>query len=468
VSDPRETPTANPLLVLRAFSALRRSVALYPPGHVVIDQVLGELQSAVEQALDATETLRIQIIAGNAHVDGYPYRVESAANAGVLEELSRLGVECLHIDRGVSASELAGVAQLLNELGDRKAESVSIGELLIERGVERVKITKLLPVGEQRERLFSWPDAPKGIDDPEYTGVLSSARQAIGPVFAGESLEAGAVRSLVEGLADQILDRRGALAAILGVKRYENHTYCHSVNVAALAVFLGRRIELDETTLSALAEGALLHDVGKRSIPREIISKPGKLTEHEWRIVKRHPVVGAELLAPISGLGAMTPTLALEHHRDFAGGGYPDLGDEKPTPLSQLLSVVDVYEALTGARSYRPPLPPDEACLMLAKMSGDKLNPNLVRAFISLITFFPIGTAVRTSQGEVGIVIETCEDEPLHPTIVVVEREGAAVAPGYTVNTADRDERGGYLRHILETLPDSDAALEVDAFAQAG
>jgi putative nucleotidyltransferase with HDIG domain len=454
--------------VLRALSALRRSVALYPHGHVVIDQVLGELQSAVERALGATETVRIQIIGGNAHVDGYPYRVESAANPGVLEELSWLGVECLHIEPGVSASELRSVAQLLNELGDRKAEPVSISELLFERGVERVKITKLLPVGEQRGRLFSWPDAPKGIDDPEYTGVLSRARQAIGPVFEGESLEASGVRSLVEKLADQILDRRGALAAILGVKRYENHTYCHSVNVAALAIYLGRRIELDETTLSALAEGALLHDVGKRSIPREIINKPGKLTEHEWRIVQRHPVVGAELLATIPGLGPLTPTLALEHHRDFEGGGYPDLGEEIPGPLSQLLSVVDVYEALTGARSYRAPLPPDEACLMLAKMSGDKLNPILVRAFISLITFFPIGTAVRTSQDEVGIVIETCENEPLHPTIIVVERGGAAVTPGYTVNTADRDEQGAYQRHILETLLDSDAALEADAFQQAG
>jgi HD-GYP domain-containing protein (c-di-GMP phosphodiesterase class II) len=114
--------------------------------------------------------------------------------------------------------------------------------------------------------------------------------------------------------------------------------------------------------------------------------------------------LGAEVLVQTVGLRPLTPTVALEHHRAVKGTGYPDLGDAVPHLMSQIVSVADIYEAITGARSYQDPTSPEHACLVLARLAGDKLNTALVKAFVSAITFFPIGSVVRTSRDEIGVV----------------------------------------------------------------
>jgi HD-GYP domain-containing protein (c-di-GMP phosphodiesterase class II) len=172
-----------------------------------------------------------------------------------------------------------------------------------------------------------------------------------------------------------------------------------------------------------------------------------------------HPVLGAELLAQMDGLNPLTPVVALEHHRTVSGSGYPDLGaGVVPHPMSQIVSVADIYEAITGARSYQAPTPPERACLLLARLAGEKLNVALVKAFVSAITFFPIGSLVRTNREELAVVVTTNEDDPLHPTIQLVSETMAPVAD--PIDTRARDDAGAYERHVVETLqPPSDSAV---------
>jgi len=450
---------AAPLAVLKAFTALRRSMSLYPAGHAVIDQSAEELQRAVARGLNANGRLRFDIIGGTAHVDGYPFRIESQANRELIEELEQVGVDCLQIEEGVDSEQLVAAARLINEVRERNDGPISLRQELAERGVTGVSMSKLLPVGMHRGSAESAPALPPAPRDSGYAEALESARETVGSIFEGGSPDAEAVRGLLDRLGDQIVDRKSALAEILAVKRYENHTYYHSVNVASLSVLLGRRLGLSAEILEVLAEGALLHDIGKRSIPTEIINKPGPLNRREWRIVQRHPALGAEMLVTNSGFSPLSATIALEHHRNFGGAGYPDLGETKPHLMSQIVSVTDTYEALTGARTYRAPLIPDEACLILASMAGDKLNPALVRAFVSLVTFFPLGSVVRTSEGEVGVVVDTAEREPLHPTIFTIEHPQMSARSGARINTAERNGSGAYLRHIVEALPERAPAL---------
>ena len=452
----------TPIAVLRALTGLKRIVGLYPSGHSVIESSVHDFARALDDPFRDCDRIRIEIVEKTAHLEGYPYRVDSHANADALTELQQLGIECLQIDRGVGPEELAATATLLHELGDRAPSERSLRDLLRARGVEGVTMTKLVPV-ETRFRSYDWPEAPTEVLDPAYATALESAHEGIGAIFDGEMPDADSLRSLIGWVTEQVVDSSSALSQILSVKRYENHTYCHSVNVATLALLLGRRLGLDEGTLTALAESALLHDVGKRQIPTEILQKPAPLNKREWRIVQRHPVTGADILARASGLGALTPTVALEHHREFKPGGYPDLDDQTPHMLSQIVAVVDTYEALTGARPYREPLVPEEACLILARMAGEKLNPALVKAFVSLVTFFPLGSVVRTSRGEVGVVVRTSESDPLHPVIELVE--SGSRATGLRIDLAERDVSGQYPRHVVETLPRSVADLEFEPTA---
>jgi HD-GYP domain-containing protein (c-di-GMP phosphodiesterase class II) len=180
------------------------------------------------------------------------------------------------------------------------------------------------------------------------------------------------------------------------------------------------------------------------------VKKPGALDRRERRLIEAHTTLGAEILVKIDGLKPLTPTVALEHHRAYTGGGYPDLGNAVPHEMSQIVSVADIYEALTGARSYQAPLPPERAFLILARLAGDKLNSSLVKAFIGAVTFFPMGSLVMTNRNEVCVVVRTSMVEPLHPVVALVN--DAMTATLGEIDTSARAADGSYERHIVQTL----------------
>jgi putative nucleotidyltransferase with HDIG domain len=445
-TDAPSTPRLDPLPVLKALTGLRRLIGAYPSGHPMIAQKLRLLDEAVRQHLLLGPELRIDIIHGNVHLDGVWFESRDQATAPIVRELSDLGIDSLYIRDGVEIEELRAVAEFLWQppLRDQPVEAQ-----LARLNVRHISLGKLVAL-DTRWRAQQWPDAPTGPLDPAYAESLMLAQQTFENTAAGKHLDPVTVRDLVQLLIYKVARSDAALSQILAVKQYENLTYCHSVNVAMLSLLLGRQLRLDEAAMSALVEAALLHDIGKTRVPLDIVKKPGALTKHERKLIEAHTTFGAEILVQTEGLRPLTPLVALEHHRSARGGGYPALGSEVPHIMSQMVSVADIYEAITGARSYQEPTMPERACLVLARLAGDKLNTMLVKAFVSAITFFPIGSVVRTSRDEIGVVVRTNAADPLHPILALSDLE--LQHPCGRVDSAARDAAGSYERHILETL----------------
>ena len=233
-----------------------------------------------------------------------------------------------------------------------------------------------------------------------------------------------------------------------------------------LSLLLGRQLGLDDEMLTSLVEAGVLHDVGKTRIPLDVVKKPGTLDKRERKLMEAHPVQGAELLMQIDGLRPLTALVALEHHRSVLGGGYPDLGDGVvPHVMSQIVSVADIYEAVTGARSYQQPTPPERACLLMARLAGSKLNTALVKAFVNAITFFPVGSVVRTNRGELGVVFRTTVGDPLHPVIQLLDNDWQT--PLGVIDTSARGEGNAYEWHIVETVVPSTDTFDVRQFLSA-
>jgi len=438
--------------VLQGLAGLWRLTELYPDGHPIVSEAATALQTDLEACLGDRTQLRIDIIEGDLFVNGQPLRGASAAVRHGSREFTEIGIDSLHFGLGVDAGELCRLAYLLAELRDDPGSDETLEERLGQREIRHVSLGRLVPLNTQW-RYEDCPKCPQGTLDPDYAESLLRAEETFGSLIDGRNPSASNLRELVNLLVYKVARSQAALGQIVAVKQYENHTYCHSVNVAILSLLLGRELGMDEPTIARLSEAALLHDVGKTRMPLDILSKPGPLDQRERKLLERHPRLGAEILAGIPGLGPLTPTVALEHHRGYAGGGYPDLGEATPHPLSQLVAVVDIYEALTGARSYRDPALPEQACLIMARMAGEKLNPALVKVFVNSISFFPVGSLVRTSLGERGVVLSTTQGEPLHPIVGLIAGESGP--PGNlvgVVDTRDRDVAGKYVRHIAETL----------------
>lgn len=155
----------------------------------------------------------------------------------------------------------------------------------------------------------------------------------------------------------------------------------HTHGVVELAVAVGKRLGLRGTQMRDLEFGALLHDIGKLRVPKEIINKPGKLNEEEWAIIRRHPGWGQEMLDRVGGPIQQAGTIVRAHHERWDGGGYPDglAGDDIPL-AARIITVCDSYSAMTTRRSYRQPMNPHAALEELRRCSGSQFDPQIVDA----------------------------------------------------------------------------------------
>lgn len=448
-------PGAEAIAVVRELMALRRLVGLYPSDHPLIADKLRELDGIVRHRLEQSASVQVDVVRGDVHVDGEVYRQErqdGRTHAQVITELTDLGIHSLRIESGVTDAELRAVAEFLWKF-DGQHSGDAVRERLSRAGVAHVTLGRIVPL-DTRWPSRAWPDGPTGPVDPAYEEALVMAQAAFHRVSSGGDLDTNAVRDTVQLLVRRVASSNAALGHVLAVKQYENLTWCHSVNVAMLSLLIGRQIGLDGAQILALVEAALLHDIGKTRVPLEVVLKPGALDRSERKLIEAHAAYGGEILAGTAGLRPLTPTIALEHHRSVRGGGYPDLGAGViPHPMSQIVSVADVYEALTGARSYKEPTPPERACVILARIAGEQLNPALVKAFVSTVTFFPIGSFVRTNRDETGVVIRTNPEDPLRPVIALLREDLSGVIA--EVDLADRSAEG---HHVVETIPPPEGA----------
>jgi len=458
-----EADRVDPVALLKGLVSLRRLTGLYPAGHPTIEQKLTELDDAVQRHIRGTAALRLDVIHGSALLDGIPFRQDSETQAQILRELTDLGIDSIHIAAGVTRHELLAMSEFLWQL-----KEAPIGEpidvQLAARQIRHITLGRLVPL-DTRWKVVQWPDSPTGALDPSYELSLALTERTFDDVMSGKGINLATIRDIVHLLIQKVAASNAALGQILAVKLYENLTYCHSVNVATLSLLIGRQIGLDPASTAAVAEAALLHDIGKTRIPLEILKKPSALDKRERKMMEAHTTYGAEILVEVEGLRPLTPTVALEHHRGIDGGGYPDLGPAAvPHFMSQLVAVADIYEAMTGARSYQDPAMPEQACLVLARLAGTKLNTALVKAFVNAISFFPLGSVVRTDRDEIGVVVRTNAAEPLHPVIALMGANRERL-PG-EIDTSRRLLSGEYERHVIETLRPQEG-LDLNRFLAA-
>jgi HD-GYP domain-containing protein (c-di-GMP phosphodiesterase class II) len=164
----------------------------------------------------------------------------------------------------------------------------------------------------------------------------------------------------------------------------------HSHGVVAQALAVGDALGLDGRERRNLEFGALLHDVGKIRVADEIINKPGKLTEAEWALIKRHPVDGQEMLERVGGVLADVGLIVRHHHERWDGGGYPDgiAGTEIPL-AARIICACDAYSAMTTNRSYRAAMPVADAIAELRRCSGTQFDPAVVDALVEIVAQRP-------------------------------------------------------------------------------
>lgn len=229
-------------------------------------------------------------------------------------------------------------------------------------------------------------------------------------------------KMIVQNIVEEIVENRNIIVNMIDLKSYDNYTYYHSVNVGVLSIVMGVTLGMNRSGLYKLGLGALLHDIGKVFIDKKIIGKTDSLTREEYEEVKKHPTLGYEYL---NNAGLNFPVSALigilQHHERINGSGYPEgLSDGEIRKSSRIISIADVYDAMTSDRPYRPAMMPSEVMEYLMGGAGTLFDPKLVYLFTRKVAAFPLGTCVLLSNGLTAIVVENYEDCCLRPKVKII------------------------------------------------
>ncbi|MCS0590730.1 HD-GYP domain-containing protein [Massilia norwichensis] len=261
----------------------------------------------------------------------------------------------------------------------------------------------------------------------EFDRAVAIRRQAAGLVKTvmqdarlGKAVELDKVSPVVENITASILRNASALLGLSYIKNKDDYTFLHSVSVCTLLVAFCRSRKMDDETIYQAGIGGLLHDTGKALVPDHILNKPGRLTDEEFEIVRRHPRDGYDILCRSPEIGAIPLDITLHHHERRDGTGYPDRqGADQISELAQMAAIVDVYDAITADRCYHKGMPAAEALRKMYEWSKFHFNPTLTQEFMRCVGIYPVGTLVLLESGRLGVVVEPHETSLLTPKVNV-------------------------------------------------
>ena len=243
----------------------------------------------------------------------------------------------------------------------------------------------------------------------------------------------------IEAIVDELLHNKNMMINMIDMKVFDDYTYFHSVNVAVLSIVLGVALGLGRKDLCNLGFGALLHDIGKVFIKKEILNKNGILNDEEFNEIKKHSSLGCDYIRKGYGVTAASYVGILDHHEKYEGGGYPNnIKGDAISLFGRIIALADVYDALTSDRPYRKALVPSEVMEYVMGNSTTLFDPELVSIFVRKIAPYPVGTCVLLSNGSIGIVIENFESFCLRPKIRIFREQEMSITP-YEILLADHE-----------------------------
>lgn len=239
-------------------------------------------------------------------------------------------------------------------------------------------------------------------------------------VRMGNAVEVNNVLPLVDEISSSMTRNSGAMLGLVRLKNADEYTYLHSVAVCTLMIALGQKMGLEGDDLKQAGVAGLLHDVGKMAIPGEVLNKPGRLTDEEFKIVKAHPFEGWKMLKAAGTVSEPVLDVCLHHHERVDGTGYPDkISGDDLTLIARMGAVCDVYDAISSDRCYKKGWSPTESLKKMSEWKDGHFDEKVFHAFVKTIGIYPNNTLVKLQSGRLALVLEQSKKDLTSPLIKV-------------------------------------------------
>jgi len=359
--------------LMLAIEAAAAGQKLYGPGHPAPTRQIDLSFELLTAMLSARPELRLVCLDNQLLFDDSKLPSCTHLRETAIPRLTAHGIEWIEFRRGVTRAQ---IVSFLEQLARPPAAPQQIGTEHIRVG----RLGRSNPSDKVASAMLSALDRTSQVE--QLKRIWSRLRFGDAP-----DQHLGKV---VESIRAAALAGADACAQLAQIKDHDEYTFVHTVNVGILSAALGEAIAMTANQVFDLTLAALLHDIGKQETPTTILNKTGKLDEAERKQLERHTLDGAAILLELDGVPDIAPIVALEHHANIDGSGYPRLGrNVRPHLASQIVHVADIFDALRTNRPYRAALDEIEAQRILCEGAGKAFEAELLDLFLGRVVKSP-------------------------------------------------------------------------------
>jgi HD-GYP domain-containing protein (c-di-GMP phosphodiesterase class II) len=448
--------------VFQQLAGVLKNASLYPAAHPFLLSSADKLLRQISELLVMRRDVSFYLAGGELFFETNSIPVDQGL-AAFMEQLATRNVGGLIFRPELTTEEIIRFAYLMNNDAKVFVDRAKVVETMAREGITHIEIHRVLIVDKKAGESVKEGDKKA---TEVFMDAVDTVKDMVQSVHQDKAINMRQVNTMVQTLVDNVLHNRDALMGLTSLKMYDEYTFVHSVNVAILSISLGTYLSFDKPQVAALGVAGMMHDIGKVSVPVEVINKPDKLTEKEWEMVKRHPIEGALLLADVPAMTKLAMVSSFEHHQHGNIRGYPRIDDTvQQHPFSQIVAIADAYDAIVAARVYyKVPTPPEQGIRIMLQKRGTNFKPVLVKAFVNMIGIYPIGTVVKLDTGEIGIVIHQTRELKRPRILILTKFDGSEKDDPQAEVSLLETMHGHYTRSIIGTIEPVGARIDIKKY----
>ncbi len=421
-----------------------KGINFYPADHPAVLRPLQELHAVISGTLQNQPEIDLGVMNHLLFFAGHLFVTPNTAEAELAELLTAKGITGITIRQGVTIHELSRFIALLAR---KDLTADQLAKVMPADGINAIILKSL-----SQEHSTESDDHSLAEAHATYQQALDAVRGVFKGIESGRIPQSQEIIAVVGNMVTMTIKDPATQMGLTMIKDYDNYTYSHSVNVGILAMALGGALGLNQQGLHDLGTAGLLHDIGKITIRKSILNKPGKLSAEEFEEMKKHAENGAKIIGRMEQIAPHIANAVLGHHIMHDRHGYPEWAKDRSFgPTTDIIAIADCYDAITTLRVYKPPITPLVALEQLRKLAGSYLNGKLVEKFLEMMGKFPVGTLVRLDTNEIAVVFRPNPDNDEAPTVkVIIDASGRKLQEPRIENLASTD--GTSLATIVATV----------------
>ena len=412
----------------RELLASLQTARLYGAGHAITREAVKKAYQSIQGVLAERGELVLGIIGEELAFEKEILFELSKFFKPMITHLKDRGVERIVFSRALDLDELNKLIEFLTL--PKEEVKGDPGRMFLLSGVKNISIGKVKELGTGPASAFEPPDLSN-----IYQQSLDTISPLLSRMMSNETVEVLNLKLSINNIVNNLEPYYEQLFKLAALKRYDVGTFAHLLNVSILSMHFSSKLGFARDVVMDIGLSALLHDIGKLYISRKTIRKPGSLSAQEVSQMESHAILGSKLLMQYVDTIGITPVVvSFEHHIKYDLSGYPRAHfKNKQHIASAIVSVCDVYDALSQRRSYKADYPPDMIHGIMMRGSGTSFEPELLNSFFKIIGVWPIGSIVLLNDKRVGVVVQENEDSIFLPSVKIIYPENQ----GGTVNLRD-------------------------------